>query len=92
VGRLAEAVAIAQEALSILRDLVTTERAAFLSDLAGVVTNLATLCAEDGDLAQARTLAAEAAGYVRELARANPGVFDADVVEAEQRVADLAGT
>jgi hypothetical protein len=54
------------------------------------VTNRARISADRGDLAQARTLAAEAAGCVRELARAHPGVYDDGVVEAEQLVADLA--
>ena len=76
LGRWAEALAAAQEAVALRRALARANPNAFNPDLAMSLNNLANLLSELGRRAEALAPAQEAVALRRALARANPDAFN----------------
>jgi tetratricopeptide (TPR) repeat protein len=79
LGRREEALAAAQEAVNIRRDLARARPDAFTPDLAGSLNNLANMLSDLGRREEALTAAQEAADFYRDLARARPDAFTPDL-------------
>jgi hypothetical protein len=75
-GRRVEALAAAQEAVALCRELVELNRDAFLPDLAMSVNKLAIDLAESGWRADGLAAALEAVTLYQELAAAEPDAYD----------------
>jgi len=75
-GRWAEALATAQEAVDLCRELVALNRDAYLPNLAGSVNNLANRLAEAGRRADGLTAAQQAVDLYSELAAEEPAIYD----------------
>jgi tetratricopeptide (TPR) repeat protein len=82
LGRRAEALAPAQEAVALRRALARAHPDAFNPDLARSLNNLALLLSELGRRAEALAPAQEAVGLYRALARANPDAFNPDLASS----------
>jgi tetratricopeptide (TPR) repeat protein len=89
LGRLAEASAAYNDAISGCRLLVASDRSANLAGLAGMLTNAARELAEAGYVAEAIPLAREAREHYRELVDNDPVTFDSAAAQTEQLVISL---
>ena len=90
VGRRAEGLAAATEAVDLRRELAELNRDAYLPALAMSVNNLAVDLAEVGRRAEGLAAATEAVDLYRELARHAPDLYGPRVERAEALMASLA--
>jgi tetratricopeptide (TPR) repeat protein len=82
LGRRKDAVAAAEEAVTIYRRLAEANPAAYLSGLASALNNLGVLLSELGRLDEALAAAEEAVDIGRQLAEANPAAHLPDLAAA----------
>jgi tetratricopeptide (TPR) repeat protein len=83
VGQREEALATAQEAVSLRRELVGRNRDAFLPDLAGSLNNLATFESAVGQRTEALSTAQEAVSLRRELVGRNRDAFAINFTQSQ---------
>ena len=88
LGRREEALAAAQEAADLYRDLARARPEAFTPDLAGSLNNLAACLSELGRREEALAAAQEAADLYRDLARARPEAFTPDLAMSLNNLAN----
>ncbi|WP_203914277.1 tetratricopeptide repeat protein, partial [Rhizocola hellebori] len=84
VGRRAEGLAAAEEAVDLYRELVTLNRDAHLPDLAMSVNNLAVALGEAGRRAECMAAAEEAVNLYRELAANEPSLYAEHLARVQQ--------
>ncbi|MGE3413091.1 MAG: tetratricopeptide repeat protein [Dehalococcoidia bacterium] len=88
VGRREEALAPAEEAAAIYRELAESNPAVYRPDLAGTLNNLANRLSEVGRREEALAPAEEAAAIYRELAESNPAVYRPDLARTLNNLAN----
>ena len=91
VGRRDEALAVAQEAVTIRRQLAEANPAAYLPDLAMSLNNLASRLGEVGRRDEALAVAQEAVTIRRQLAEANPAAYLRDLAMSLNNLASRLG-
>ena len=91
VGRRDEALAVAQEAVTIRRQLAEANPAAYLPDLAMSLNNLAIRLGDVGRRDEALAAATEAANQYRQLAEANPAAYLPDLAMSLNNLASRLG-
>ncbi|MCK9879181.1 tetratricopeptide repeat protein, partial [Frankia sp. Ag45/Mut15] len=87
VGRRAEALAPAQEAVNLYQRLAADSPDAYLPDLAASLNNLATFLSEVGRRAEALTPAQEAVNLRRQLAADSPDAYLPDLAASLNNLA-----
>ena len=88
VGRLGEALGVAQEAVGLRRDLVEVSPAAHTADLASSSNNLANRLSDVGRLGEALEMAQEAVGLYRDLVEVSPAAYTADLASSLNNLAN----
>ena len=86
VGRRSDALAAAQEAADLFRELVAVNRDAYLPSLAQSIYSLARRLAAADHNTDALAAAQEAAQLYRELASEEPDLFGDDVAHSEKLI------
>ena len=89
VGRLGEALGVAQEAVGLRRDLVEVSPAAHTPNLASSLGNLANILSGVGRRGEALETSQEATGLYRDLAQASPAAYAPDLASSLGNLANI---